>query len=1261
MTELVGRAVVRGSGVALVLLACIAALAPSAFALPPANDNFALSELVSGASVTASGTNAEATKETGEPNHAGYPGGNSVWYRWTAPDTGTAVVDTQGSSFDTLLAVYTGASVGGLSLIASNDQWYGNQSRVKIPVTAGREYRIAVDGYYESQGSITLNIVSGPVPANDNLADAAVLSGSSSTASGSNVGATREPGEPSHSYYGSASVWWTWTAPSTGGVAISTAGSSFDTALAVYTGSSVSGLIPVASNDNAGVDVQSRVTFRAIEGTTYKIAVDGGGYYSSSEGAIALELNLSPPPTNDAFAAATALAGDAAVTATGSNLGASVEPGEPSHYSWETTSATVWYAWTAPSDGSLTLRADAAFSAVLAVYTGTQVAELTRVMNQAQPNWPGPEQIRVRVDAGVTYRIALDGRYGGSGTFNLTLNLIARPDNDDFDDADTLVGLNDTASGTNVGATQEPGEPIHEENYYDPSVWYQWTAPSDGGVTIDTAGSTFDTVVAVYTGDTVSTLTRVATTPTGNDGPERRNFRAAAGVTYRIAIDGRGAQQGTFQLELTEIVPPVNDMFADRLPVVAGDGTVEGDYIGATGENGEPGSGGTAGATVWYRYTAVETGRARLAITANDAPIEIGVHTGPTVDALTTVTSSTWSSVVSWRASAGTTYNIQIGGGARPWRGTFAFTLTQVAPPANDDFADAAALEGTSDSGSSDNTAATREPGEPSHYGFGDRSIWWEWTAPDNGRATIDVVGSFDWVAAVYTGSSIGSLTPLRSVDWGPLTFPAEAGTTYRIVVDSYSDYDSSYSSGAVSVALSLVDAPPNDDFSDATVLSGSSDAVTGSNVNATVDSSWEPAHAGSAAEHSVWYRWRAPATGQVTIDTAGSSFDSRMGVYTGSYNDYAYLTTIASNDDAGGTPQAAVSFMAQAGEVYRIAVDGRAGATGSIALALEQGTPPANDAFASAQQVSGSAVDVSGSSVFATSEAGEPDHAGNEGGASVWYRWTAPEDGTLTVSTAGSSFDTLLGVYAGSAVGGLTTVAANDNAPGSTASALETPVTAGTTYSIAVDGRNDRSGAAQGSVRLVLQLGPPATPSGAAASEDEPADPPVDEQTDPPVDEQADPPAGASDTSTTRAPSTTTASTAPNTQPAPTPAPAPPGPTPQTAAPAPLTVSATIPSQRIATVRRSGLAGTAVCSVACSVEVAVTLPKAKARLRAARASERAGATGAAGAATPFKVKLNAATRQALRRAKSLTLTVTVTARSGAATATATRRVTLRR
>jgi hypothetical protein len=92
----------------------------------PPGDAFGSPQSLSGASINANGINGAATRESGEPDHLPADGSslgeNSVWYSWTAPFSGQVTMDTCQSSFDTVLAVYTGSgAIGSLSQVASND------------------------------------------------------------------------------------------------------------------------------------------------------------------------------------------------------------------------------------------------------------------------------------------------------------------------------------------------------------------------------------------------------------------------------------------------------------------------------------------------------------------------------------------------------------------------------------------------------------------------------------------------------------------------------------------------------------------------------------------------------------------------------------------------------------------------------------------------------------------------------------------------------------------------------------------------------------------------------------------------------------------------------------------------------------------------------------------------------------------------------------------------------------------------------------
>ena len=136
-------------------------------------------------------------------------------------------------------------------------------------------------------------------PANDNFLSAQIVSGCSGSVTGTNVGATHEAGEPNHLPDGSGgthSVWYIWQAPVSASVTIDTSGSNYDTALAVYTGSAVNNLVGIVKNDdvNPGVIQTSIVTFNAVAGTVYKIAVDGfDGGDGGDAGSIKLNWNQS--------------------------------------------------------------------------------------------------------------------------------------------------------------------------------------------------------------------------------------------------------------------------------------------------------------------------------------------------------------------------------------------------------------------------------------------------------------------------------------------------------------------------------------------------------------------------------------------------------------------------------------------------------------------------------------------------------------------------------------------------------------------------------------------------------------------------------------------------------------------------------------------------------------------------------------------------------------------------------------------------------
>jgi M6 family metalloprotease-like protein len=146
------------------------------------------------------------------------------------------------------------------------------------------------------------------------------------------------------------------------------------------------------------------------------------------------------------------------------------------------------------------------------------------------------------------------------------------PANDNFAGAQVLTGASTTANGTTRFATREPNEPDHYtpvpgdlDWIGDHSVWYSWTAPSSGPVSIDTCQANIDSILAVYTGSSLGSLTRV--TDNNNNCPNNSNgttnwgskvsFNAVAGINYRIAVgDAGGLRENTFTLEVIDKASP---------------------------------------------------------------------------------------------------------------------------------------------------------------------------------------------------------------------------------------------------------------------------------------------------------------------------------------------------------------------------------------------------------------------------------------------------------------------------------------------------------------------------------------------------------------------------------------------------------------------------------------------------------------------------------------------------------------------------------
>lgn len=800
------------------LFPCLLLLSLPLRAAPPANDNFAAAtNLGTTVPINTSGTNADATLETGEPLPVATAVA-SVWWKWTAPATASFQIDTNASSPDTALGVYTGTAVGALTTIASNNDISASDtdSLVIFNATAGTIYSIQVMSAQFGRGLCWLNISQRHPEGSDAFATARDL-GQSATAFGGGFinNATMETGEDDiPTGFWSRSLWWKWRAPANGVVEINTVASNYNTALAIYTGTTLTALTRVAWNNDittTPASNRSRVRFPATAGVTYMIQVLGG---SSTTGDTVLEIKPGPvPPVNDSVAGATNLGSIGSTSVTGTNVNATLEVGEPTPFSDQLTAQSVWWRWTAPAAGLVEVNTTGSgCNTILAVFTGASVSALTLVeFNDDAPQaTAGESKVTFLASAGQTYQIQVSARTGPAVEGAITLTLasgLAGAVNDNFASATNLgSATTTTVAGTNIGATMETGEPAPGGTG---SVWWRWTAPATGPVEINTVGSDINTWLTVYTGASLASLLRVVTNDDAGGGVFDQSLvriHAIAGSVYSIQVlgvdpDEEHNDRGAITLTVKPgPAPPGNDNFAAAADLgSAATVTVTVDGTNATVEAGEPAPavdmiyakpGWRLHATLWWKWTAPTTGWVLFKSGINDGinpPVTIlGVFTGSSLTTLQQTPSNRF------RATAGTIYRIQASyGDGDAVSGPMTVEIIPLPdPPANDHIANAVNLGSTATFSVTGTTLnASNEPGEPNPNAIGEQPLgataWWKWTAPATGRVQVTLTGT-EMDLAAYTGTpAFDSFTGRRNYSETPTSLSFQwqviAGVTYYI------------------------------------------------------------------------------------------------------------------------------------------------------------------------------------------------------------------------------------------------------------------------------------------------------------------------------------------------------------------------------------------------------------------------------------------------------------------------------------------------
>jgi hypothetical protein len=568
---------------------------PTIIAIRPSNDQFSSSRPVAGYSVTNNGYIGAATWEPGEKKIAGGPpGSGSVWWSWTAPGSGTAKLVVFGET----VSVWTGASLRGLKRVG-----YSAGNELTFRATRGVRYYISTAAFrqtlFNTQGPGTalrleLNTVELAMPSDGlSLPEPASIPLAIRTTELSNTIARVD-------YYSGDQL-----------VASSTQ-APFST---------------VWSNAPAWTH-QIRAVLVKTTGEQLPTAV----------------VTTFVRPTNDQFANAFAVVGTN-LQANGIGISASLEPGEPA----ANVKGTIWWRWTAPSDGRVIIRPNTNGFLRLNAYTGSQLSNLVSV---ADPT--GTIQfegyLTFHAQAGQTYFFAAEG----SGRLGFELDLVLAPDNDNFAQRRPVAGEGPILDVYNFAATSEPGEPVHSSQPGSRSVWFTWTASRSGSVRLSNRGVGYDVAVAVYTGSVLSNLTRVAEIPTSS---QTIWFNVVKDVAYAIAAGDRREGVWNVPIDLTYEAPPLNDPFAQAFEIVGP--YLQGSILSATREPNEPAHGGvTEGNSVWWKWSAPSAGTLHSIVMTPYFKPRVSFYSGTTLSNLTEVATAT--NQLDASVTAGTPYRVAI-------------------------------------------------------------------------------------------------------------------------------------------------------------------------------------------------------------------------------------------------------------------------------------------------------------------------------------------------------------------------------------------------------------------------------------------------------------------------------------------------------------------------------------------------------------------------------------------------------------------------
>lgn len=448
-----------------------------------------------------------------------------------------------------------------------------------------------------------------------------------------------------------------------------------------------------------------------------------------------------------------------------------------------------------------------------------------------------------------------------------------------------------------------------------------------------------------------------------------------------------------------------NDDFTAATALQGDRGQTYIDMTDATNEAGEPMPGSGSDRTVWFTYAPDANGVARFSTCRTDTDSAftsptLALYSGSTLAAATELGVSHGGcpngranvELGAINVAAGTTYHLQlsIASDSEILGGTLVYDFNTAAP-ANDDFADAAAIGGSlPQTVAADNGLATTEDDEPYKQDWGPRnSLWYSWTADRDGVLSADTCST--------SPLPDGNMPDSRLQILDSSSDPAELAT-----LDSVAENDDGCGDGVALLSHAY-----------AAVFSGRTYFIRLTNYSDDF-----------GAAYALKLRWvGAPELATLPRVSPEAGAHAVGDELSAEHDDWQADPAIVSSTvqwqrcDAGGhdcsdiggeTGESYVIAPADIGSTLRVVVTGDNGEDQS-SYASGPTSPvqdaPANDNIADAIDLGAAApVTRDDDNYFATLEADEAAATPIEDfSASVWYRWTAPASKVYAIDTCGA------------------------------------------------------------------------------------------------------------------------------------------------------------------------------------------------------------------------------------------------------------------